>query len=297
MRAVGNLIKKHRGGVPKEPFAPQRGAYNVPVRMLLSDGSAIIRIPCPGVHMFPEENVRKEVSVMRYISEHTTIPIPFVLHHGTADECPGHLGPFTIMEYVEHAETLSDALNIPGLSPKERPLLHPRIPQEKLGLVYGQVSDILLQLSTLTFDKIGAPIEVQPNVWNISERMLSFGMNELVQLANCPRSALISSTFDTSTAFYSAIADMKVMHLDKQHNDAIESAEDYRRKYISRHLFKKPASEKRLTNPEFENGPLRLWCDDLRPGNILVDKNCRIVSVIDWEFTYAAPAEYVYDPP
>jgi len=298
MRAVGNLIKKHRGGVPKELFAPQRGAYNVTVRMLFGDGgSAIIRIPCPGVHMFPEEKVRKEVAVMKYISEHTTIPVPFVLHHGTAEECPGSLGPFIIMEWVEHAETLSSALNIPGLSPKERPLLHPGIPQERLEFVYEQISDILLQLSALTFDKIGTPIEVKSDEWAVSERMLSFDMNELVQLANCPRAALISTTFDTSSAFYSAIADMKVMHLDKQHNDAIESAEDCRRKYIGRHLFKKLASEKRLQNPEFKDGPFRLWCDDFRPGNILVDKDCRIVSVIDWEFSYAAPAEYVYDPP
>jgi hypothetical protein len=77
MRAIGNLIKKHRGGVPKELFAPQRGAYNVTIRMQFGDGgSAIICIPCPGVHIFPEEKVRKEVAVMKYISENTTIPIP-----------------------------------------------------------------------------------------------------------------------------------------------------------------------------------------------------------------------------
>jgi hypothetical protein len=99
MRAVADLIKKHRGGIPTEFFAPQRGAYRVTIGMLFDyGGSVIIRIPCPGVHMFPEEKVRKEVTVMKDISKHTTIPIPLVLYHGTTDECPGLFGPFIIME-------------------------------------------------------------------------------------------------------------------------------------------------------------------------------------------------------
>jgi hypothetical protein len=175
--------------------------------------------------------------------------------------------------------------------------LSPRHTTRKLEFVYEQVAGILLQLSMLSFDKIGAPIEVEAKVWAANERILSFDMDELVQLANCPRSSLISSTFDTSTAFYSAIADMKVMHLDKQRNDAVESTEDCRRKFIGRQPFKKLALARRLRNPESENGPFRLWCDDLRPGNMLADKDCRIVSVIDWEFTYAASVEYIYDPP
>jgi aminoglycoside phosphotransferase (APT) family kinase protein len=294
LRAIGDFIKQHRGGSPVELFAPQRGAYNVTFRMQFRDGgSAILRIPCPGVHMFPEEKVRNEVAIMKYISDNTTIPIPFVLHHGTADECPGRLGPFIIMEYVDEAKTLAGALNIPGLSIQERPVLDPRIDEEKLVYVYEQLADIML----LTFDKIGTPLETEEEVYTVTERPLSFDMNELVQLGNCPSSELIATTFDSSTAFYSAIADMKVMHLEMQRNDAIESPEDCRRKYIGRHLFKKLASEKRLRNPEMENGPFRLWCDDFRPGNILVSNDCRILAVIDWEFTYAAPAEFSYNPP
>jgi aminoglycoside phosphotransferase (APT) family kinase protein len=298
MRGLGNLIKKHRGGVPKELFAPQRGAFNVTVRMEFGDGgSAIIRIPCPGVHVFPEEKTRNEVAFMRYIADNTTIPIPFVLHHGTTEECPGRLGPFIIMEYVKDAQTLSDALNLPGMSPQDRPMLDPGIDEEKLVFVYEQIADILLQLSALTFDKIGTPLEVEPETWEVRHRPLTWDMNELVQLANCPPSELIASPFDTSSSYYSAIAGMKLMHLDKQHNDAIDSVKDCRRKYIGRHLFKKLASEQRLHDPESENGPFRLWCDDFRPGNILVDTDCRVLSVIDWEFTYIAPASFAQNPP
>lgn len=41
----------------------------------------------------------------------------------------------------------------------------------------------------------------------------------------------------------------------------------------------------------------RIWCDDLRPSNILVNEDLQIVGVIDWEFTYAAPIEYSHAPP
>lgn len=77
--------------------------------------------------MFPEEKVRTEVAAIRFIADHTSIPIILVLHVGTARESPGDLGPFIIMEYVEHHHKLSDALNMPGRSKEERALLDPDI--------------------------------------------------------------------------------------------------------------------------------------------------------------------------
>jgi hypothetical protein len=45
-------------------------------------------------------------------------------------------------------------------------------------------------------------------------------------------------------------------------------------------------------------GPFRLYCDDFRPLNILIDlKDFRVSGVIDWEFTYAVPAEFIYIAP
>lgn len=50
-----------------------------------------------------------------------------------------------------------------------------------------------------------------------------------------------------------------------------------------------------LTNTD--NGPFKIWCDDLRPPNVLINENLQIVGVVDWEFTYAAPAEFSCTPP
>lgn len=301
LREIGMLIAKHRGGPPEELFAPIRGAFNVCLRLKFQDGgSAMIRFPCPGVVMFPEEKVRREVAVMRYLAQHTSIPVPFVLHYGMTAESPQGLGPFIIMDYVEHAHDLVDALNTPGFGILDRPILDPNISEERLQLVYSQLADIMLQLSKCSFSKIGSLVEVdddEDEEWAVLDRPLTLNMNELVQLGNFPRKDLPSGPFSSSSAYYSALADMHLHHLATQRNDAIESAEDCRQKYIARQLFRKLASESRLGSEELSSGPFRLFCDDLRPANILVNEDFKIVAVIDWEFTYAAPAEFTYSPP
>lgn len=298
MRAVGDFMVKHCVGAPFQLNAPVAGAFNVVFRMEFKHGGQVVmRIPVPGVAMFPEEKVRNEVAVMRYLQAHTAIPIPFILHWGTAEECPGNLGPFIIMEYTEHAFNMTAALNTPGKVREDRPVLDPNISIERLELLYGQVADILLQLYQLPFPKIGSLAEVEDDEWDVIQRPLTFNMNQLVQLGTLPRSKLPTSTFETSSSYFASLADLNIDHLALQRNDAIGDAADCRRRYISRHLFRKLARGSRLSSKEYENGPFRLWCDDLRPSNILLNADYQIVAVIDWEFTYAAPAEYSQSPP
>lgn len=52
----------------------------------------------------------------------------------------------------------------------------------------------------------------------------------------------------------------------------MESVDDCRRKYLVQYLFRKLAREKRLINPLFEKGPFKIWCDDLRPANVLLNE-------------------------
>lgn len=123
-REIGALIIKHRGGLADELFPPQQGAFNVVQRMrFLDDGSAIIRFPAPGYSVFPEEKVEREVAVMRFVEQHTGIRVPHVLHYGKAEDSPAGLGPFIIMEYIESDSDLVDALNTPGRSDDDRPIL------------------------------------------------------------------------------------------------------------------------------------------------------------------------------
>ncbi|KAK2858405.1 hypothetical protein FQN49_004774 [Arthroderma sp. PD_2] len=124
-------------------------------------------------------------------------------------------------------------------------------------------------------------------------------MNELVRLGTLPRSALPDrmACFDTASAYVKVLADLHLSHLTHQRNDAVEGEIDCRRRYIARHLFHKLAEEGRFTSPSTDSGPFKLWCDDLRPSNILVDEGLQIVGVVDWELTYAAPTEFSHAPP
>lgn len=301
-RDIGRLIIKHRGGPAEELFPPQKGAFNVILRMkFLDGGSAIIRFPAPGYSVFPEEKVQREVSTMRFIEQNTGIRVPHVLHYGKTEELPAELGPFIIMEYIENDSDLVDALNIPGRSDDDRPILDPNIAGERLRSVYSEMAELVLQLARHSFSEIGCISANEDddfnNKWTVTDRPLTINMNELVQLGGFPPDLLPQHTFKTASAYFVALAEMHMTHLSSQRNDAIVSEEDCRRKYIARCLFRKLARENRLCY--YENGPFKLFCDDLRPANVLANSQCNYgaVGVIDWEFSYAAPAEFAYSPP
>lgn len=300
LMAIGRFILKHRRGVPVELCDPKAGAFNVSFRMRYEDGgSAIIRFPKPGATMFPEEKVRNEVDIMRYIHQHTSIPVPFVLHWGTGQENPLGLGPFIIMEYIDHVMDLSDVLNTPGLAIKDRPILDPNIDIAKLELLYGQFADILLQLSTLRLPRIGSLVQIDDFTWEVTQRPLSYSANELVRLGTLPRSRLpkANEAFQSASSYFDSLANLHLEHLTHQQNDAVDSADDCRRRYIARLLFCKLAKEGQFTTPSTNLGPFNIWCDDLRPSNVLINEHLQIVGIVDWEFTYAAPVEFSYAPP
>ncbi|OAQ68096.2 protein kinase-like protein [Pochonia chlamydosporia 170] len=298
LRAIGQFIVKHRQGIPTELCDPKAGAFNVHFRMKFQDGgSAVIRFPKPGCTMFPEEKIRNEVAVMKYIQDNTSIPVPFILHWGTKEESPLGLGPFIIMKYIDHDTDVGKVLDMPELDWRERPRLDPHVDPNKLEVLYRQLADVLLQLSKLEFPTIGSLEEVDEFTWEARRRPLSIHMNELVRLGTLPRDKLPNETYGASCDYFEALAQLHIDHLKHQRNDAVDSEIDCRRKYIARRLFQGLSKQRKLASSTFTNGPFKLWCDDLRPSNILLDANMQIVEVVDWEFTYAAPAEFSFAPP
>ncbi|OTB14949.1 hypothetical protein K445DRAFT_61757 [Daldinia sp. EC12] len=302
-RGIASLINKYRPGEAVELHKPIRGGYNAFYRLEYKDGSsAAMRIPCEGIVKFPEEKVRYEVATMRYIAANTTIPVPKIYHFGTAAENPVGLGPFIIMEYIEHERTMSDALKDPSLGPDESHVLDPAIDEERLEFLYRQMANIVLQLSTLSFPRIGSLDQDEDGEISASGRPLIQNMNSLVEFAGVAPTLLPSRPYDTSEQWFSALADMHLAQLTFQQNDAVLDEDDARDKYVARQLFRRLASEGRLTS-EFtaeEKGAdskFLLYSEDLRPSNVLVDKNDQVVGVIDWEFAYAAPRQFSFDLP
>ncbi|KAF3481571.1 uncharacterized protein GIQ15_04330 [Arthroderma uncinatum] len=272
------------------------GAFNFCYRMEFDDGFAsLLRLASPGRSMFPEEKTEAEVAVMRFIKANTSIPVPNILDWGM--QAPCEMGPYILMEFVSSASNLTAKLRKPGYAREDRPMLNPDIDEPTLELLYGQMADIMLQLSRQSFSKIGC-LAAGPDDWVVTKRPLTMNMNELVQLGGYPKNALPSSTFASTSDYLYSLAESNYTHLSTQRNDAIQSEEDCRNKYTIRKILLKLAEKSKLTCEDTpDHREFKLFCDDLRPTNILLDENSKVVAVIDWEFTYTAPSEFTYSPP
>lgn len=206
-----------------------------------------------------------------------------------------------MMEYIEHDSSMYDFLNTPSYPDDERGRLDPDIEEGRLEALYRELTGILLQFSRPSFSRIGSLTQIDDFSWEVVSRPLSINGNELVRVGSLPQVSLLSheTTFDSASSYFEALADLHLAHLQHQRNDAIESADDCRRKFVARHLFRKLARERKLTKrwAAFDQGPFKLWGDDFRPANFLVNNNFKIVGVVDLEFTYTAPIEFSYAPP
>ncbi|GMG07103.1 unnamed protein product [Aspergillus oryzae] len=157
--AVTKFMASYREGVRPVDRAQiaDLGAFSLCFRLVFEDGfSSLLRFPCPCRVMFPEEKVQNEVAIMTYLQQNTKIPVPKIIHHGTSEDSPAGLGPFVLMEYVEHASNLATQLRAPGYQRGDRPFLDPDNEEGKLEFFYSQIADILLEFSKPSFDKIGS---------------------------------------------------------------------------------------------------------------------------------------------
>jgi hypothetical protein len=268
--------------------------------MKFADNSAaVIRFPIPGYTMFPEEKGRNEVAIMRFIAHKTSIPVPFIAHWGGKGESPLKMSPFIIMDYVKHHQSMMGILKMPDRPQEEYIRLNPNIEEAKLRCLYRELARVVLLLSQQRQNKIGSLYQVDEVTWEVTRRPLSLHMNELVRLGTLPQSKLPTTTFDTASSYFEALAELHISHLINQRNDAVDSADDCRRKFVARFLFRKLVREQKFKRQWIfsENGKFPIWCDDFRPGNVLVDEAEKIAGVVDWEFTYAAPVEFTHAPP
>ncbi|KAJ5697597.1 hypothetical protein N7488_011281 [Penicillium malachiteum] len=137
------------------------GGFNICFRMKYTDDSAaIIRFPMPGGVVFPQEKVRNEASVMQFLMEKTMnrmpIPLPYVFRCQENRETPSELGPFIIMDYINHKKSVGTLLETPGRKPNEIPILNPDFEPVRLETIYGKLAKFILSISRLSFNQIGS---------------------------------------------------------------------------------------------------------------------------------------------
>ncbi|KAG4432201.1 hypothetical protein IFR05_012324 [Cadophora sp. M221] len=294
------------------------GGYNILYKVQVEGmpSYVYVRLPCPDWVQFPIEKTLHEGATARYVKKHTRIPVPEVFYY----DGRSNLGPFMILQRVENHGLMANRIKAPEPDPDITSILDPNISKAVLSNFYGKAARCLLEISRLSFDRIGSLSEDGDDTFSVTGRPLSKNINDMLQLANIPRAVLPpeNKTYDTTDKWYVALAEMHISQLIFQHNDLVTAEDDCRNKYVSRQLFRRLAKDHRLSSFGFADdswsaqskiwssqlsqapsnlGPFKLWADDFRPGNILVDSSDDIVAAIDWEFTYAGPAQFILDCP
>ncbi|KAK3369100.1 hypothetical protein B0T24DRAFT_533558 [Lasiosphaeria ovina] len=298
------------------------GGYNNLYRMQIegSDGDVMIRLPQPSLAQFPDEKTRREAATASFIAQKTRVPVPRVLFYGLSSP-DSKVEPFIIIQYVENCGTMSHALAMPNeKDPSAAHMLNPDVSEDILESFYAKVAVCLLQLFKPSFSRIGSLAQTD-DAFSVAGRPITQNMNNMLQLANIPRAALPPEerTYGTADEWYVALAEMHMAQLIFQHNDLVTTADDCRNKYVARQLFRKLAKQGRLSTFGFAeddwsaqsksrrtstlspapdgSSSFKLWCDDLRPSNVLLDEAGDIAAMIDWEFAYVAPTQFALDPP
>ncbi|OJJ94811.1 hypothetical protein ASPACDRAFT_55608 [Aspergillus aculeatus ATCC 16872] len=133
---------------------------------------------------------------------------------------------------------------------------------QTLKILYGEMAEILLELWSLNFSHIGSLRKHRgqetPITTRVKGRPLTLEVNELTRTCGLEDCAP-SRVYHSSLEYIHSLLRLQDTHLDRQRNSI----------YMQSTLF----------------------CDDLCPGNVLVDESLHMTGVIDWEFCYAAPAQ------
>lgn len=178
---VEKLASIYREGQECKWQLRKNGSFNSCHKVLFKDGVAwAIRFPIPGRVMHPEEKIRREVEVMKFIQHKTNIPVPKIVAFGTAADNHDHeIGPFLITTWVQGVSLTSIMEELPR--PEYGPILRDDINEKDLRNIYSQMANVLLELSLHDFDKIGAltAIEDETESWSICSRPMTLKMNDI----------------------------------------------------------------------------------------------------------------------
>ncbi|KAJ5273862.1 hypothetical protein N7478_008987 [Penicillium angulare] len=101
---IGNFLSGHQNPGDAISFDILGKSYfHIALWMIYETGPAgVIRIPLPGAIMFPEEEQRYEVAIMRYPYDQTSIRVPFIYQQGSKRSRPLELGPYIILSHLKH---------------------------------------------------------------------------------------------------------------------------------------------------------------------------------------------------
>lgn len=237
-----------------------RGAYNVIYQVDFSDGlSWVVRVPLIAWNAFRARTMHHDMVALRYILDHTSLPIPKVHAYDCGTEnILEH--PYIIMDYV-HGTRLIDVWNEPswwtGERSKQRTL--------------RSIARHMVELSTLEFDKIGC-LDIAPDG---SYKIVPFLSPFIEDLEVEPPEGGFGP-FDTTYAYLLGLLDARLR--ERPYGDT--PAYKMLRLFIGS-----------LPDMRYDSAPFTLSLPDFDSQNIIVDDSGDVAAFVDWDWVSTQPRQ------
>ena len=241
------------------------GAYNLVFEIRFDDGiSWIARLrsasPMQVVSQelvfespkYKQHITESEIATMKYVRQHTTIPVPEVYSYDTGTDNPAK-SPYILMECIHGWRT---------------PARLADLSEDILRKVLDQLAMVLVQLSALQFSKIG---------YLHTDDASGYRIDSMVD-----RRGKKMGPFSTAGDYYRWRADQPL-------NRSNESLIDIQDALFNCYLYQ--LSLPFLSNGINKEGPFPLAHNDLGVHNALFDEDWKLVGVIDWSGACVVPWE------
>ncbi|KAI1741707.1 hypothetical protein F4680DRAFT_414809 [Xylaria scruposa] len=273
-----------------------RGAYNISCKVEFSNGEKwMVRFPMVGKVMNADKKVEIEIAAMKLIRQEANIPIPDIKAWGLSIDNPLGIGPFIMMAFIEGVGVDQVLQNNDARIMKED------VSEHVIETIFRQTINFQLQLQKLDFPSIGSmmltPPAGEPGFSAIiSSRPLTQKVHDFIENGGVDVLGPEKKTYSSTSEYFHHIIDQDLQHLDKQPN-SVDDAKDAKDKFVYWNIMKDLVARHVL--PSRDTGPFKFMCDDFQPANMIVDneQDLKIIAVIDWEWSYAAPSQMVYSTP
>ncbi|GAM88686.1 hypothetical protein ANO11243_067200 [Dothideomycetidae sp. 11243] len=281
----------------------EAGRFNALFPARYDDGTRVmVRISKPSFTLHGDEKIHREVAVLKYLRQNTSIPVPRVYTWGTSKDNSSGLGPFIIMELLRGVPLSAIVRDEPDMR-----LTISQVPEESLRTVYRQLAGYMLELSQHRFSHIGSliiPTDQVHDTFTDQARdkpevapPFTCKMHDTEAKGGVPEGGLQGATVSSSSAeYYKRVLDHTWQRLSRQHN-SVENEDDARYKFITYKQMSAALSE--FISDDMDAAGSRLLSDDFWANDVLVKNkfNLKIVAIVDLEWTNTMPYYTFASPP
>ncbi|RMZ81401.1 hypothetical protein DV738_g2281, partial [Chaetothyriales sp. CBS 135597] len=282
------------------------GNFNKAYRLVMDDGRSVIaKIPHPNAGP-PTLTTASEVATMEFASTILNIPVPKVLAWSATDKNPVN-AEYIIMEEAKGSQLHDVWQNLQLRS--------------KVDVIH-EIVDIERKLLSVTFNRIGAlyfngcgisgckPLVATVDSQQVNERVQSrFCIGPIVrrEFWEKERSKMhqYHGPWQSSVEYLESIANREISWIETYADPQQTVDNPWRYTSAEQHspeahvscLRKFLSAIPQIVPRDSELISPRLWHPDFHAGNIYVDDQGRITSIIDWQGAWATPVFLGANPP